>query len=56
MPQEPALHGELIDVSGLSLRELDGLLGESAIELALREILDPNRGEIASAGFESKLG
>ncbi|WP_141582134.1 FxSxx-COOH cyclophane-containing RiPP peptide [Actinomadura sp. WMMA1423] len=55
MQQEITLRDDLIDVSDLSLRELDELLGESAIARALREVLDPTRGDIVSAGFSSDL-
>jgi FXSXX-COOH protein len=53
--QETNLHDGLIDVSGLTLRELDELLGESAIAQALREVLDPTRGELVAASFSSDL-
>ncbi|WP_433463689.1 hypothetical protein ACQPZP_35065 [Spirillospora sp. CA-142024] len=53
--QEITLHNDLIDVSDLSLRQLDDLLGESAIEQALREALDPARGDFVAASFSSDL-
>ncbi|MFD0901112.1 FxSxx-COOH cyclophane-containing RiPP peptide [Actinomadura sediminis] len=44
----------VIDLTGLSLKELDEL-GDRVIEDALRSVLDPSRGEVAAAGFDSKL-
>lgn len=44
-------HSPLIDLSGMTLKELESL-GDRAIEESLREVLDPG-GEIAAAGFDS---
>lgn len=45
---------DLIDVTGLSLRDLDGL-PESSLTIALREVLTRNDAG-TSAGFSSRLG
>lgn len=45
---------DLIDVAGISIRDLDEL-PESSLALALREVL--NRNDVGtSAGFSSRLG
>lgn len=50
--QVSTLHTDPIDISDLTLRQLEDLPG-SSIALALREALDPTRGEIPSAGFDA---
>jgi hypothetical protein len=53
--QESDLQGDLVDVSMLSLRQLDHQLDRSAFAEALREILDPTCHEDGAAGFNSGL-
>jgi hypothetical protein len=47
------LPGEIIDVSGFSLRQVGEQLNESVFGAALREVLDLTRTESACAGFDS---
>ncbi|MFC4053454.1 FxSxx-COOH cyclophane-containing RiPP peptide [Actinomadura syzygii] len=56
MQQESTFQGGLIDVSGLSLRQLDDEIGESVFAGLLHEILAPAPGEPATAGFNSNPG
>ena len=55
MPRlETERHTPLVDLSGLSLKDLDDFGGRTLTE-ALHEVLDPSSGEIASAGFDAVL-
>ncbi|OLT37374.1 hypothetical protein BJF79_29515 [Actinomadura sp. CNU-125] len=53
MHVETEPRGDLIDISGLSLRELDVRLPESALGAALRNALDHDQGGTVCAGFDS---
>lgn len=50
--QVTAFRADPIDVSDLTLSQLEDL-PQSSIAIALREVLDPARGEIAAAGFDA---